>query len=285
MLSRGDTKLEKFIIRFLSKQGFLSVEDLHKKLNKFGIDVSIQGIYRVLRKLQSEGVIIKENQKISLRISWIFELKRHVENMESTYLNAVYLESFIPKNDRGKYVWQFTKFLKLANFWDQLLIAVATISKGKISCHYSPYPWFNIADPAHTTIFNKTYASVIKKEYIIFGGRTFLHKYEPGDLVSLDYEDKYYAIPEEYIEKDRRIYIDVIGDYVLTIKVDAKTTERLENLYKNLTSEKDILNNSLVEFFDKKISTKVTVEKNGKKAKKYRTRFEKIFGPIHYNKF
>ncbi len=282
MITGGNSKLEDLTIKFLSKQGFLSVEDIHKKLHSVGIDVSIQGIYRVLRKLQSEGILMKQNQKFSLRISWIFELKRHVENMESTYLNAVYLESFIPKDDRGKYVWHFTKFLKLADFWDQLLIAIATASKEKISCHYSPYPWFIISNPLHTTTFNKAYGALLKKEYVIYGGRTFLHKYTPKELITFDYEDVYFALPDEYIVKDRRIYIDIIGDYILTIKLDIYTTGRLDYLYKNLKSEKNILASHLVEFFDEKISGKVTVEKNEKKAKKYKTKFIKIFGPIRY---
>lgn len=280
MFTGGNNKLEDYIILLLSQQGFLLVEQLQDKLQEQQITATVQGIYRVLRKLQLQGVVIKEKQSYSLRISWIFEMKRLIEQMESVYLQSSYLESLIPREEKQKQSWQFTKMIKLADFWDQILIAMGKISNAGISCHYSTYPWYNIAHPEHTTIFNKTYATVLQKEYVIYGGRTFLHKYEPLSLKTLPYESRYYAQENEQIEKNPRIHLDIIGDHILTVKLDQKTVDRLETLYNTVQTEEDVFKANLIDFFNEPVKAKVTIQKNQKKAQKYRKKFEKFFGPI-----
>lgn len=98
----GDNKnLENIITLLLAKHGELEAENIWKKIKP---EISIQGIYRVLRKLQKEGVIIKAKQKYSLRIPWILDLSDLINKTEKIYLQEKYIAKFLPtKNKQKKY--------------------------------------------------------------------------------------------------------------------------------------------------------------------------------------
>ena len=96
MLLGANKDLENEVIKYLSRRGFLSAEDLLGLLKKDEIRVSIQAIYHILRKLQGEGVVVKEGQSYSLRIAWILDMANLSDQMQQTYLQQKYIGRLMP---------------------------------------------------------------------------------------------------------------------------------------------------------------------------------------------
>ena len=88
------------------------------------------------------------------------------------------------------------------------------------------------------------------------------------------------APPEDYIHDKRTIYVDVIDDYVMTLKIDEETAKNIDTLYWSITSEDDMHLLDIFETFMSKVKVKLTIKKDPRAAGSYRKKYVQLFGPL-----
>ncbi len=283
MLVSASKNLEDSIIEILTIKKELSEKDIQDSLLKKGSTPTVQGVYRVLRKLQKEGIVVKHKKYFSIRLAWLLELSRLVEKMESTYLKESYLSQFLPAPGK-QLTWNFTDLFKMNSFWSQLLLALAKKSTSKIAFNYSPHLWYVPLQEEQEEQFINTYIPELKKSYMVIGSRSEFDKYNVNLMNSIDKKEERYmaSSPSEYISKNPSEYLDIIDDYILTVKIDKETTRTIEEIFQESSPlfKKKIL--PIHRIYTKKTKGKIILKNNHQKAKKYKNKFAKIFGPIPF---
>lgn len=284
MLLGANHSLEDTVIPLIAQKGRTTAQDLHQKIGKQHAEVTIQGIYRVLRKLQKEGVIVKEKKVYSLRIPWLLDIMLLVDTMEKTYLQENYMSHLLPMEEGQQRIWYFTNNLKMSDFWSQLLLAMAKKSDKKISLNYCPHAWFHLVQKEQEEQFVKTFLQSIHKDYIIIGGKTALDQYTAKALSPYEAECSYLANPDEYIEKDRSKYICIIGQFVLIISLEPQVATKIDTFYKDVWHSDEISSADMLhllsDLLTERTKIKIVLKNNHILAKKYYKKFEKVFGPL-----
>jgi len=274
-------KIEDHILGVLAVSNSVTAHDIQQTLLQAGTPCTIQGIYRALRLLQHEGVVVKEGQSFSISVPWLLNLSFFVDKMKDTYMQHGYLLHFLPKKEKQSRTWRYTKLSQLTDFWAQLLVAMASVSESHIALSYSPHVWYEITESEKEARFMKTYMSFLDAEYTIVGNRSLLDRYSVTTRTRLPCEIIYFAQDDERVLSDRRLYITVIDDFVLTIILENLVIGALGMMYRSIKEEKDInipkLRKAMRGLRGKH---KIKIEKNSILARKYKRKFEKIFGPL-----
>jgi len=73
-------------------------------------------------------------------------------------------------------------------------------------------------------------------------------------------------------------YINVIDDYVFTVKLDNQTTKAINNFYNNTSSIEKMNLSNMLDIFHGKVKASIWLEKNPEKAQKIKGRFTRFFG-------
>lgn len=275
--------LDNSVIKILATEGNSTAEDMLSTLRRDGHALTIQGMYRVLRRLQDGGVVIKEKMTYTLHLPWIIELTQFVERTEQVYFNEQYLAQLLPTTIGERRIWRFTNLFKIVDIWTHVLLATAkapTFGPRPTALTITPHLWFAFSHTAHWLQFKKSFLSCVGTQYTIIGSQTFADKYLNALLKIPSQEHSYLSPPEDYPEKDRSVYRSIIGDYIISLKLDEETTRLIDTLFLDIKSEEDIRLIDIFELFTGKVRASLVIKKDPVKARRYWKKFERVFGPI-----
>ncbi|MBU4332745.1 hypothetical protein KKD19_02875 [Patescibacteria group bacterium] len=275
MLLQTKEKLEDLIVKLLAERPILTATQVRQEIKEKNKKYSLQAVYKELRKLQNNGVVSKIKQKYGLRLPWALDFVSLADIISQTYIDSPRIASILPERNK-KEIWHFNNLLKMNNFWSHILLILIQQSEKKILLGWNPHPWFHLAQTKQEEQYIKSLGLAKGKLYLIVGGSTYLDRWAEKffDKKIVEYSFGRSACGTECSPH----YINVIDDYVLTVKIDKKTARIIDDLYKNTTSADDIDIASIMDVFHGKINASIWLEKNSKKAQQISGRFSRFFG-------
>lgn len=278
MLLGLNSELENSVILTLSECGNLSAEEMLSTMSEKGRTISLQGLYRVLKKLQLEKVIVKEKHLYSLRLPWIIELTQLVDQLEQVYLRSDHLTQLLPTNTIQKRIWRFNNLMKLVEAWMQIVIAMSKASEEKVILTAAPHLWFALVHLPEWTQFKKVLSTFMQRQYTLIHGTEFVDKYLNA-LTKLP-EEEVFMNDAEYIEDDLTLYRTIIDDTILTVRLDPVTAKKIATLFQQIKSEETMYLLDIFQTFTSKVRVTIMIKKDPAAARRYRKKFERLFGPI-----
>lgn len=272
---KSTKRLSEQIIDILSYCKFLSAKEIQHKIKKTSRRVySIQGVYKELKTLQENGVIFKVKKTYSLHLPWVLNFLSRAEVLSKNYIEDSKLNTILPSLNNKK-IWHFTNLLKMNDFWAYLILTLVQKSQNKILLGWNPHPWFHLIQTEKEREYIKSLKITNSKLYLIVGDNTFLDKWS---VKFWDNKTVNYSFAKSGFSSKESTYYNVIDDYVLTVKIDKKTSKQIKQIYDKTTSMNDIDLPSVIKIFSKKTKSSVWLEKNPKKARRIKNRFEKYWG-------
>ncbi len=279
MIGGISPKIEDLVVMALSEKGRLSAGDITEHIIANGPKWSPQAIYRVLRKLTKEGVLTKERHSFSVSMAWLMHIKTITETLKSTYFTEEYLKDILPPPG-SKHTWHFPDIHRLQSFRSQILMAMAQTSTKQPFLSFQPHQWDLILHQEHLFAFLEGFYAKGSKHYVVVGSRSYLDKYAKSILSGQYPDNEYYlAAPEEAIDP-RGKEIHVIGDYVVTIKLDTTLRHHITSLYTNTNPPEDVDSLNILPIMNARGRQSIRIEHNSKKAALYTRRFSLLFGPL-----
>lgn len=266
--------LEDYIVEILAESADVDAVKIKEKLFQFGKKYTIQAVYKTLNKLIDGGVVVKVGKFYSLRIPWVLEFVNLTDLIRSTYLESPLVKGILPDNNK-KEIWHFDNLLRLNDFWSQILLILIQQSKKKVLLGYNPHPWFHLIQTKQEEQYIKSINLAKGKLYLIIGGRTHLDKWAEKFF---DKKVVTHSFGKSIFEEKGEDYVNVIDDYVLTVKLDNQTTRAIDDFYNNTSSMDKIDLSGMLNIFHRKVKASIWLEKNHEKAEKIRGRFQKFFG-------
>ena len=276
MLLRANENLEDLIVRILARKQKLAAKQIHKNICNETKSYSLQGVYKELGKLQNEGVVVKNKGVYSLRLPWILELVSLADTMARQYIESIPGDLILPSENK-KTTWYFTSLFRLNDFWSQILLHIIQQSTSKTVLAWNAHPWVHLAQTRQEAQFIRSLKLAHSKMYLIVGGKTALDTWAQQFWDPSIVE---YSFNKSTYDNNRNEYINIIDEYILTIKLTNDMADQIEQLYQQTTSI-DVLNVAdIIELFNSRTKAKITLEKNHRKAKIHVQRFKRFFGNI-----
>jgi len=279
MLLGANSSLENSVISSLTMVGGLSATQILQAVQSSGNKASVQGIYKILSKLQGEGILNKQGTTYSLRLPWILDLVELVEQMQEVYFNKNYFLQIIPTSYAEKKRWHFNSLIKLVDFWIDIQLALISHTKATILYSYAPHAWQGLTHAHQLDHFKK----ILKKRkgfhFSVVGSKTYLDQYLNSITKDSSCLETYLYDQNEEFENNRKIYTTVIGDYIVSIKLGTEAMQRIDDMFSQITGEDDMYLLTVLDTFTKKVRSSIQIKKDPVAAKKFKNKFVKVFGP------
>ncbi len=267
-------QLEQVIVRLLSDQPRLSAHRIKVLTARGGREFSQAAVYKELTQLQRRGVVVKDGIYFSLSLGWIFDVFTFSDQLSDTYFTESYLRTLLP--DLGqRQRWRFNSLVRCNDFWNQLLLALLKHTRSSSVLSWVPHPWFLLLSSEQETRLQRAFTVSGRRFYTIFGGDP-----SRSELVKRFYTSKSqtYSFASSPMNEQEGTYLDVVGDYVLSVKMDTRTNRRIDNFFE-LTDDGSM--SKVVDNFRKLLSkcqVTIRLEYNQKNAKRLRGIFAEYFG-------
>lgn len=272
MLLQSTKTLEEIVVLELAKNPGLSAKDLHHRICSTYLKFTQRGVYKKLYQLEAEGVIIKNQNTYSLRFAWIANLLQFADETYDCYLKSS--QNLLLPIEGEKITWRFSKLHKLDMVWTQLSLTLLGQSRDKIMYLWFPHAWFYLVESDKEIALNKAMRSLGSNRFISIGNDSYLDRlYE--QFVNSPWHFSYARGP---FEKEQSTYYTLINDYLITVKLDKKTTELIEELFNQVTSQKELTSHLGAKLFTQLAKATMSIEYKTKKAVQIRNKFELFFG-------
>ncbi|MFH1895737.1 MAG: hypothetical protein ABIJ74_04160 [archaeon] len=241
----------------------LTAKKIHLRLKREnGLNVSYQAVHKVLRELEKEKMINRNENSYSLSVEWIKKIKNFADTLEKCYLSK---DSFLLKKvfEQDSYSITLNSSMNFAAFILDVFFDYTNPEKKPSICHWwSMYPTFSLSDEQYKRlkekIENNQYYMLAHNETTL--DKSFAENFEKmGAKVKLGVNVPFN--PDTIVQ----------GDYVGLIYFEPKFRKDILNYYKlGGLLEKVKINKLLSRLYESKVSINVVVIKNPEIADKIR---------------
>lgn len=240
-----------------------TVADIMQYLDTQNISPTVQGVYKSLRELMTDDIVVKQKQTYSISNVWRNKVVKLVSGRSAFSLSA-----------GEEVIYRFQKLEHLDMFWKHSMQDIQDTYRDFPIFHALPHNfWYYV--PGRKESEEEYYSDFEHREthaYSIIGGKT-IH----DTLIKQNYTHPFhqYELYAEY-PFSRRDHLSIIGPYIITTRVSSTLTRVVDHVYNIAKTEKE-LSELLRNKFAKPGATIMTVEHNETKAKKLRKRMAKDF--------
>jgi hypothetical protein len=274
MLLPDTSRLDEHLILLLASRSAATSQALKDELARRGLTYSVQGIYKELRKLRAQGVVLKHQQRYSLSLPWILNLMALADNMFEAHLREASLHTLLPDSG-GKYVWTFSNLLKLDDFWMHIILLLFSQSNARVMYQWLPHPWFHLAQKEKSPSFQKAIELGGFRVFSIIGGDTYLDLWSKQITTPGAYEFSYARGP---FHEQRTHAYSLIDPYLLTVTLDQGTTRKIDELYQKVTSIESLPVGEVVRLMQSTVHASMRIENSPAKARRMLRKMQDYFG-------
>jgi len=263
-------KIEEVIIDTLADGSHDSLVLLQKVQQK--TNATKQGFYRALRVLLNNEIITKNKQFVLLNPLWANRIEKFVERI-NTISTPKESETLLHLNEGDTMVFRFKSIIDLYLLWNHYFFIFCQKTEGSVLFFNTHNFWTLI----RSDIENEMYAWIKnnnKKAYCVIGHDT------PLDRTTSDYIKKDYGIELAYENNPsirETVFPAVFGDYIMSTILDPVTVAAINELYKKYEKLEPSVQDELENIITNMKRSKVTIEKNKKKAEKIRKKLMNYF--------
>lgn len=239
------------------------VPSINNYLESKKVFVTIQGVYKALRELLAEDVIVKNRHVFSVNNIWKNKLSNLMSNKKPFFL------------EEGEVLqYKFNNIRHLDSFWKHTLIDIQEEIGSEATFAWLPHQfwWYIEGREISEVEYEEQFLKNKIKYFSTIGGTSVLDK-----TYKVNNQNAFHQIHlENSISLNRRDHISIIGDYVITTRISSNLSKSIDSLYKNILEE-SLLKSELNLLLKKSAKTILIVEKNKSKANKIKSKFKKYF--------
>jgi len=269
MLISSRQTLEDYIVRILAARRSVTPAILHQEIGKLFCSYSMPAVYKELRKLQDQGVIVKREGELSLSLAWVLNLIELTDQMYDMHVETPTPTDILPV-DSNKTSYGFSNLSKVDDFWVHAVILMLQHSDRKMMYQWFPHPWFNLINSHKTFPFHNALRAAGFRIKNILGGDNFLDRRADRFSTRGIYE---YSFAPGPFQEERRKYYSVSDRFILTVRLTTEKAQEIDRFYDSVESLEDFDLSAAMEMTTKAPGTVVTVETSKSKIKKIWNKF------------
>lgn len=245
---------------FLEKTQGISAKKLHSILkNEHSKSLTYQAIYKILRELEEENIISKNNFEYSINLEYLKNQKEKISKAIQKIKGSEPYKKLFSSKDLE--IYEFYNLQDMHNYYNSTILKFTKKSNKKEIFWKSPHCWWIIAYPID--IIKKTILAK-NKNIQTFGLITRNFEQDKKDLIY--YRKKYencHQIKEKLNDNE---FVQVFEDKILISNLPKKFLNKLNKYY----MKKDLENNKIVELILEKQKFELKIIKNKTLAETYK---------------
>jgi hypothetical protein len=240
-----------------------NVPDISANLEKIKIKATIQGIYKALRELIAEDIVLKQKKIYSINNVW------------REKVGKLFSSKYQFKLSPGEQViYRFNKITHLDAFWKSTLSDIQKETGDYPTFDAVPHQFWFYADGRRESEIEYQASFDTKKIYLfsIIGGTTAMDK-QMKSVMQSEYHQVHLTDKSRFAIRDN---ITVMDSYIIVTKISSTLATAIDTAYKSISNEQE-LEKRLNELYKKPGIIKLTIEHNQKKAKLLRKKMSHNF--------
>jgi hypothetical protein len=272
---------ESVILDILSKKPKLASREIYDFfVKKYPKSMSIQGFYKIIRKMLANRILLKEGQLISLDSFWISKVIEFSKKLEQIYLQTGLNETNIILDEGESKAFEFDNVTSMDNLWSHGMNLVRQYytkhKHGDINVYSRNY--FSVFHIARTESesTNLQYFESSKMEWFMASGSNAFLNTLPTKLITdenyhqfiFDFEAFAKNHPEQEIEKN--YWVTLIGDFIFEARFPKYIFELIEKIYDETLSIGDFNADKINALFLEPGKAYLTVSHDKKRAEAIR---------------
>ncbi len=250
-------------------QSARNAEDLRNLLkNEYNKNLTIFGVYKILRELKKEYLVIKTEKIYSISEEWKTKLYKNIKSSheENSLLNI---------EDGEKIEFKFTSLSGLDYQWKNIMLYIKSINpKYPIFFQMEHQFWTMLNDNRKKSEYEYIQSFNKEKSFAFYsvGGNTKFDK-----SFKKDFSNEYIKINtgEELLNNNNK-QISIYDEYIIFTIIPELEAKKINNLFESVEKVED-LQKSIENLHIEKRNIKLVVERNKKKAKILRKKLSKNF--------
>jgi len=270
--SPKNSRLAELIVRFLSTNPEQTADGIWKKIKSDGRACTLQAVYHELKRLQDDEVIVKSKSFYSLSLLWVNDIMNFCEEMYETYLSV---GGSLPDEESPEKVWIFRSLLRADEFRLQTRLNVLEQSKEKRSLCLYPHMLTALLRGEQIEKFGKAIQSADRIVYCAVGSRS---KLDAECMARLDPKSFVCSSSKGPFTFESHRYIEIIGPYILEMRLDKRSAELTDRLFRLSTGISQISHESIVEILKRKSRIRLSLTYAPKRAGSLEKQFKNYFG-------
>ncbi len=262
------------ILECVSLSPRIKVSDLHKTLRAQKIDITLQHLYRIINKMVSAQMMIKEHGNLSLNRLWIRNLGLFADSAIAA-LEKKDSPMTLPSKEGQHVTLTADSLSSMQAVWYDLLVHLREHlgkDQNRVYKYYS-HAWWLLLDTKKTARFYKAIASRGITCYWLLGNDTFLDRLATKDFQSI----VHISTARRAVFPTEGYNVNVYGDYVLECIFPSHIGKHLELLFTKITSTKDYDPVLLEDIFTMKAKFSIKLWKNKKLAVQLEQKIRQFF--------
>ena len=276
MINLGKDNIGNLIIDLLSN-GSRKAIDVIIDIKAIKPGTTKQGVYRSLRDLIKEEIVIKYSKKVMLNQIWVNQLNEFVGKVDKNYLEN-YREKK-PKNELDRMaegdriIYLFKSLDSFDTFWNHIFSMIVKKTNRVAPLYlYNPHEWTALAREKSEKYMYGWIEKNKPKTFYAIGGNSDLDRVMRKNYSS----DKIEFSTGDKMGFENNYYLAVLENYLIETYLDKKVSEQIEKIYESENKE-DAAAEEIRKIFAEKTKSKIIVSLNHEKARKLKNKFEKIF--------
>lgn len=262
MIYTKKESLEDRIVRYLVPNN-QTIQGIINQLAQEGVKATNQGIYKSLRFLTQEEVVIKHKDYFSLNEEWKSKIIQDFQNDPGFELA-----------EHEEIQFSLGSLIHLDQQWKNITLNLQRNFTHYPIFFYNPHDIWSLLSDSRKKSEQSYYDILTQKKVYTFcvnGGNTEFDKITKKERESL-YHKVNLGDPI-FKETD---YITIIGDYIAIVKINLKTAQLIEKCYQH-SQNYHSFQREIQDLGVEKKKVKLILERNKEKAKKLRKRISKDF--------
>jgi hypothetical protein len=276
---------ESLILDILARKPRLSSKELFGFFNqKYPAQITIQGFYKIIKKMLINRILLKEGHSLSLDSFWINKVIEFSKTIEQTYLALSSNNATILLEEGENKTYEFENILTMDNLWEHGLnmaryyyIKHEHRDKNAYSRNY--YAVFHITRAESEMATLQYFESSEMQWYMASGSNTFLNKL-PTKIIEKENYHHFIFDFEKYIINnpiEKNYWVTIIGDYIFEARFPKYIFELIENIYNNTQNISEFNADKISALFREPGKSILTISKNKKKAEIIRNEIKKLY--------
>lgn len=229
MLLPHPRSLREKILHILAQFPLQTAPDLLRRLKGRGSVVTKQGLYKELRVLLQDSVVIKYQRAYTLSLPWILNFSQFSDQMFDTYLGQSTLTAFLPEG-KTKARWTFRNLAMLNDFWVELIFCALKESPRQVFYNWLPHPWFLLLQSMRSQTFNQGMLTGSYQPKTILGHQSALDQ-EYARRQSRNNPRETISFAESPFHGQDNIYFELIGEYLIIGKLHPRVASLIEGYF------------------------------------------------------
>lgn len=232
--------------------------------------VTKQGLYKALRELLRDEVIIKEKRLFTLNKVWLSRLKDFIKYSEQ---NLGITLPFLETSSSGRKVVTFKNTDSLDMYWGHLFLALSEQFDDKPFFFFNHNSWFLYDRPHSEMYLYKKSLKMKNKVLITIGNNTPIAK----DFKTRFTKSNIQIAAEEKNNVPATDHLCIVGDYFITTRYNKKTMSEISALFRRSSSFGEQEKAELKKILSSSKRPKMVITKNKSKADTWKRRLAKNF--------